>query len=113
MTLSAFLEKKIPESRKIVFIFSPSPNVAPNPTDQSPSNSISRVPLQISLALFFDLPSKLMVVHKINKCNIFIFSQMALTILIKFCGFIVHSKPNDMTLSDFPGNIPETRKIFF
>ena len=26
---------------------------------------------------------------------------MALTILIKFCGFIVHSKPNNMTLSAF------------
>ena len=39
------------------------------------------------------------------------FSKMALTILIKFCGFIVHSKPNNMTLSAFPGEIPATRKI--
>ena len=38
---------------------------------------------------------------------------MAPTILIKFCGFIVHSKPNNMTLSAFPGKIPETRKIVF
>ena len=33
-------------------------------------------------------------------------------ILIKFSGFIVYSKPNNMTLSSFPGKIPETR-IFF
>ena len=38
---------------------------------------------------------------------------MAPTILIKFCGFRVHSKPNNMTLSVFPGKIPETRKIVF
>ena len=37
---------------------------------------------------------------------------MALTILIKFCDFIVHSKPNNMTLSTFPGKISETRKEF-
>ena len=35
---------------------------------------------------------------------------MALTILIKFCGFIVHSKSNNMTLSAFPEKIPETEK---
>ena len=34
------------------------------------------------------------------------FSKMALTILIKFCEFIVHSKPNDRTLSAFPGKNP-------
>ena len=38
---------------------------------------------------------------------------MAPTILIKFCGFIVNSKPNNMTLSAFPEEIPETRKIVF
>ena len=40
---------------------------------------------------------------------------MALTILIKFSGFIVglHSKPNNMTLMAFPEKIPETRKIVF
>ena len=31
---------------------------------------------------------------------------------IKFCDFIVQSKPN-MTLSAFPEKIPETRKIVF
>ena len=36
---------------------------------------------------------------------------MAPTILIKFCAFIVHSKPNNMTLSAFPGKIPQIRKI--
>ena len=38
---------------------------------------------------------------------------MALTFFIKFCGFIEHSKPNNMTLSAFPGKILETRKIVF
>ena len=38
---------------------------------------------------------------------------MTPTILVKFCGFIVHSKPNNMKLSAFPGKIPETGKIVF
>ena len=38
---------------------------------------------------------------------------MALTILIKFCGFRVLSNPNNMTLSAFPEKIPETGKTFF
>ena len=37
---------------------------------------------------------------------------MALTILIKFCGLIVHPKPNNMVHSAFPGNVPESGKIF-
>ena len=37
---------------------------------------------------------------------------MAPTKLIKFCRFTVHSKPNNMTLSIFPGKIPETRNIY-
>ena len=47
--------------------------------------------------------------------KILIFSKMAPMILIKFCGFIVglHSKPNYMILSAFPGKIPETRKLYF
>ena len=36
---------------------------------------------------------------------------MAPTILIKFCGFIAHSKPNNMTQSAFPEKIPETKEI--
>ena len=47
-----------------------------------------------------------------KKFKILIFSKMA-PIFIKFCGFIVHSMLNDMTLSAFPGKIPETRKIVF
>ena len=35
---------------------------------------------------------------------------MAPTILFKFCGFIEHSKPNNMTLSIFSGKIPKTEK---
>ena len=38
---------------------------------------------------------------------------MAPTILMKFCGFIVDPKVNNMTLSAFPGKIPETGKIYF
>ena len=37
---------------------------------------------------------------------------MAPTILIKFCGLIVHSKPDNVILANFPGKIPETGKIF-
>ena len=35
---------------------------------------------------------------------------MAPTKLIKFCGFTVHSKPNNLILSTFPEKIPETEK---
>ena len=59
----------------------------------------------------FPLPPELRVVH-IRKKNS-IFSKMAPAILIKFCEFIAHSKSNNMTLSDFRGKIPETRKIVF
>ena len=48
-----------------------------------------------------------------KKFKTLIFSKMATTVLINFRGFIVHSKPNNMTLSAFPGKIPETRKIVF
>ena len=85
----------------------------PTPIDRSRSNSISWVPLQISLARFFvfDLPSKLMVVHIRKNIKIFIFSKMAPTIFIKFCGFIVHSNPNNMALSAFPEKILVNRKL--
>ena len=36
---------------------------------------------------------------------------MAPTKLIKFCGFTVLLKPNNVTLSAFPEKIPETGKI--
>ena len=42
-----------------------------------------------------------------------IFSKMTPSNLFKFCGFIVHSNLNNMTLSAFPGKILETRKIVF
>ena len=32
-------------------------------------------------------------------------------ILIQFCKFIVHSNPNNMTLSAFPGKFPEAVKV--
>ena len=63
--------------------------------------------------LVFPLTLKLRVVHIRKKIKISNFSKMVLTILIKFCVFIVHSKPNNMTLSAFPGKILETRKTVF
>ena len=48
-----------------------------------------------------------------KKIKILIFSKMSLTILTKFCGFIVHLKPNNKIISAFLGKIPETGKIFF
>ena len=115
MTLSAFPEKKSLKLEKLFLIFNPSPNVAPKPTGRSRSHSIPRVPLRISLAHFFvfDLLSKLTVVHIRKKLKILIFSRMAPTIFIKFCGFIVHSNPKNMALSAFPGKILVNRKIFF
>ena len=74
----------------------PSPNVEPKPIDRSRSNSIYRVLMYISRAVFlvFPLPLKLRAVHIIKEFKISNFSKIALTILIKFCDFIVHSKPN-------------------
>ena len=37
---------------------------------------------------------------------------MALTILITICGFIVHSNPNNMTLSTFPEKSLKLEKLF-
>ena len=107
MILSAFAGK-IPVTRKIIYNFLSVANVAPKPTGQSRSNSVSKVPLQISLAHFFvfDLPSKLRVVDIRKKIFIFIFSKMALTIFIKFCGFIAQSNLNNMTLSAIPEKNP-------
>ena len=91
------------------------PITEPKPIVRFRSNSISRVLLLISQASFLvcTLSQKLRVVHMRKKFKILIFSKMAPTILIKFSGFIVHSKPNNMTLSAFPEKIRETRKIVF
>ena len=112
MTLSAFPEKST-KLEKQFLIFCPSPNIAPKPTYQSCSNSISRVPLQISPAFYFRFRATLKIKGSSHKKKISIFSKMAITILYKFCEFIVHSKPNNITLSAFPGKILETRKIVF
>ena len=48
-----------------------------------------------------------------KKFKISNFPKMALTILIKFCGFIVHSKHNNITLSAFPGKSLKLEKQFF
>ena len=93
-----------------------SPNVEPKLIDRSRSKWMYLVSSRIYLepfCLVFPLPLKLRVVHIRKKFKISNFSKMALTILIKFYGFIVHSKLNNMTLSAFPGKIPETRKIVF
>ena len=114
MALSAF-PGKIPETGKIFFKFFPSPNAGPKPTHQSRSKSISRVLSHISRTLFlvFSLPLKLRVVHMRKKLKILIFSKMAITILVNFCRFIVHSKLNNMAPSAFPEKILVTRIIFF
>ena len=99
MTLSAF-PRKILLTRKIYFYFPSAPNEMPKPTDQSSSNSIFRVLLQLSPFPFsiLDLSLIVGVVH-IRKNQIFRFSQkMATTILITFCGFIVHFKLKNKTL---------------
>ena len=106
--------EKIPETVKIFFkIFFPSPNVGPEPTHQSRSNSIYRILLQIFLAIIFvfDLPLKLRGVHIGKNYKISIFSKLAPRKLIKFCRFTVHLKPNNVTLSAFPEKIPETEII--
>ena len=64
--LSQEKSRKIPETRKIFFysLCDASSNIAPKPTDQSRSNLLSRVHLQIFLGGFFvfDQPSQLWVV---------------------------------------------------
>ena len=45
-----------------------------------------------------------------KKLKILIVSKIAQTIFIKFSGFIVHSKLNNITLSAFSEKIPETEK---
>ena len=71
-----FSRKNSWNHKKWFLIFCPSSNVAPKQSGQSRSHSISRVPLQISLAHFFvfDLLSKLWVDH-IRKNLKFSFSQ--------------------------------------
>ena len=91
----------------------PSPNVEPKPIDRSRSKSVSKVLLENISSRFFSFPLNPKIKgssHK-KKIKISIFSKMAPTIVFKFCVFIVHSKPNNMTLSVFPGKILETRKI--
>ena len=110
MTPSDFPEK-IPVTGKIYF-----PNAGPKSTHQSRSKSISRVLSQTSRAFFFfSFPPtlKLRVVHTRKKFKKLIFSKISPTILIKFCGLIVHSKNNSVILANSPGKIPETGKIYF
>ena len=74
-----------------------SPNVEPKPIGPYRSNSIYRVLVQISRAVFSFPPTPKIKgsSQKKKKEKFSNFSKMALTILIKFCGFIVHSKPNN------------------
>ena len=59
----------------------------------------------------FPPPLKLRVVHIRKKLKTLIFSKMAPTIFIKFCGSIVYSKPNNMVLSAFPGKSLKLKNI--
>ena len=78
-------------------------NIEPKPTEQSRSHPLCRVLLQIFLGVFFvfDQPSQLWVVL-FKKLKFPFPKKMALKIFIIFCGFIEHSKPNNMILSIFP-----------
>ena len=100
------------EKIEILNFFS-SPNAGLKPSLQSRSNSIYRILLQIFLAriFVFNLPLKLRVVHIRKNYKISIFSKIAPTKLIKFYGFTLHSKPNNVRhLRLFPKKIPETEK---
>ena len=69
--------------------------------------------VKISSRFFsFPLPLKLRVVYIGKEIKISIFQKMALTIFIKFCEFIVHSKTNNITLSAFPGKSLKQEKQF-
>ena len=65
---------------------------------------IFNLPLKLRLVYIRnkETVTKLRVVHIRKKFKISNFSKMALTILIKFCGFIEHSKLNNMALYYFP-----------
>ena len=90
-----------------------SPNVEPEPFDHASLNSICSSILQSISTLFFvsfaPTPEIKGSSHK-KKFKISIFSKMDLTIFIKFCGFIEHSKSNNLILSDFIGKFPEGKK---
>ena len=86
----------------------PWPKVQPKPIDRSRSNSISRLHLQISIPPLFFYHFRLTVKIKgsWHKKSKFRFSQKWLK---NICEFMVHSKPNNMTLSIFLRKIPGTR----
>ena len=91
-----------------------SPNVEPKPINRSCSKLIPGILSQISQASFFSFSPtpKIKGSSHEKKLKILIFSKMASTILIKLCRFIVHSKPNNMTLSAFPGKSLKLEKQF-
>ena len=93
MALSAFPRKSM-KLENYFLIYCPSIN-----TGQSRSNSIY-LANTVSPARFSQILKIKGSSHKKEIKN-FIFSKMAPTILIKFCEFIVHSKPSSMTLSAF------------
>ena len=113
MTLSLSPEKSL-KLEKQFLIFCPSPKVAPKPTGQSSSHSISMAPLQISAAHFFvyDIPSKLRVVH-IKKFLILIFSKNGSNdfhqILWVYCTF----EPQQYSTFDFSQKYPCNQNNIF
>ena len=66
MILLAF-PRKVPETRKIFFNFVSVSKVAPKPADQSCSNAISRVPLQISPAQVLNFRPTLKIKGSLHK----------------------------------------------
>ena len=97
------------------FLFSvwKSSNIAPKPTDQSSSNPLSRVLLQIFVggSFIFDELSQLRIVHLRKNVN-FYFQKMT-NDFHHFFLFIEHPKPNNMTQSDFIGKFPRGKKKFY
>ena len=113
MILANFPEK-IPETGKIFLIFFRLVKQGLNQIINLIQNRYlgsSRKYLE-PIFLFFTLTLKLRVVHIRKHLKILIFSKIAPTIFIKFCGLIVHSKPNNVKLANFLEKIPETGKIF-
>ena len=114
MTLSAFSEKNLWNWKIIFKIFFRLPTQGLNQLINLVQNRYLGSLANISNLLFlvFTLTLKLRVVHIRKKFKKLIFPKMAPTILIKFCGLIVHLKPNNVILVNFPRKIPETGKIF-
>ena len=106
MTLSVFPGKSL-KLENYFLIYCPSSKHWPTRSNSIYLANISRTFFRFRQTLKIKGSS-----YKKKKLKISIFSKMAPTILIKFCEFIVHSKPSSVTLSAFPGKMHEIRKLY-